>query len=149
MEISELSREVEVLHFPHFEVRRLASLALVECCVVIGHSLDPLWKMLLGELAHVSWGLATINKDQAILGALLNHGSLVFFDWSKKQDDGVVKQRKGLAGLPLTEQRIDVDLVLALWEDAGHGDVQLRITAPSICDNDGSSFAGQLDVLIF
>jgi hypothetical protein len=44
--------------------------------------------------------------------------ALVFFDWSKEEDDGVVHEGEGLASFPISEDGVVVCFVLGLGENA-------------------------------
>lgn len=146
VKVDEEGRDVETLHFEHFEHDGLTMLALIEGRVVVcdglaggGVSLTPRAKVV-GSLAAVR-----VDAGGAIGG--IEH-ALVFLHGAEGEDDMVVHEGESLAGLPRLEEGGVVDLVLRLGEYADVGEAPIGV-GPGVVGNDGGlGLGGKLSVFV-
>jgi len=99
------------LHFLDFKDDGFTALGLVESRVVIAGVGHVGLAERPGPFSKLGGSVTSVDED-VVVGFAIAHDALVFLDGTEEENDGVVGEGQGLAGLPAGEKGVLVDFVL-------------------------------------
>jgi hypothetical protein len=125
MQVYEILRDVETLHFLHLKENCLTMLGLVKGGIIVGE-VDGVGEVFLAPLGQLKGRVTGMDVD--VGGAVVVvKVTLVLLDRAESKDDGVVHKGEGLASFPGSEDGALIHFVLGLSKNADDRVAPIRV----------------------